>query len=296
LLADVGLVGLPNAGKSSLLGRLTRAEPKVGDYPFTTLSPVLGTIEGEDRQAVVADIPGLIEGAAEGAGLGHEFLAHVERCSMLVHLVDLAPVEGDPELNYAAVREELAAYGAGLERLPEIVVLSKRDLLPDERVEEAVAEWRRRLGITGDSPGGEEDGDGSSGREPRIPAVLAVSSATGEGLEELRGAILSRLPGEAPARPERHDHGPAEFEAEHRVYRPVGEGGYSIEREDDGGFRVLGRGVELLFERHDLKNEEALAYLEQRLNEIGVVAALRAAGFEPGDDVRVGEHEFELHP
>ena len=116
LLADVGLVGLPNAGKSSLLARLTRAEPKVGDYPFTTLSPVLGTIEGEDRQAVVADIPGLIEGAADGAGLGHEFLAHVERCSMLVHLVDLAPAEGDPESNYEAVRGELVAYGAGLER------------------------------------------------------------------------------------------------------------------------------------------------------------------------------------
>src|SRR4029077_8917226 len=99
LLADVGLVGLPNAGKSSLLARLTHAAPKVADYPFTTLSPVLGTIEGEDRQAVVADIPGLIEGAADGAGLGHEFLAHVERCSMLVHLVELTPLQGDPEAN-----------------------------------------------------------------------------------------------------------------------------------------------------------------------------------------------------
>ncbi len=287
LLADVGLVGLPNAGKSSLLGRLTRAEPKVGDYPFTTLSPVLGTIEGEDRQAVVADIPGLIEGAAEGAGLGHEFLAHVERCSMLVHLVDLAPAEGDPESNYAAVREELVAYGAGLERLTELVVLSKRDLLRNEQVEQAVVEWREQLG------GG---ADGSGGEEPRVPAVLAVSSATGEGLEELRGAILSRLPEEAPARPERQELGPAEFEVEHRVYRPVGEGGYSVEREDDGAFRILGRGVELLFERHDLKNEEALAYLEQRLKEIGVIAALKAAGFEAGNDVRVGEHEFELHP
>ena len=276
LLADVGLVGLPNAGKSSLLGRLTRAEPKVGDYPFTTLSPVLGTIEGEDRQAVVADIPGLIEGAAEGAGLGHEFLAHVERCSMLVHLVDLAPAEGDPEANYEAVREELVAYGAGLEQLPEVVLLSKRDLLPTEQVEEAVVEWRQRLG---------------EGKR-----VLAASAATGEGLEELRGLVLSELPEDVPARPERREAGPAEFEVEHRVYRPVGEGGYSVEREDDGAFRILGRGVELLFERHDLKNEEALAYLESRLNEIGVIAALRAAGFEAGDDVRVGEHEFELHP
>jgi GTP-binding protein len=277
LLADVGLVGLPNAGKSSLLARLTRAEPKVGDYPFTTLSPVLGTIEGEDRQAVVADIPGLIEGAADGAGLGHEFLAHVERCSMLVHLVDLAPVEGDPESNYEAVRAELSAYGAGLEELPEIILLSKRDLLPAERGEEAVSEWRRNLG-------------------ERAKAVLAVSSATGEGLDELRQTILANLPEGAPARLEQRDLGPAEFEAEHRVYKPVGEGGYSVQREGDGGFRVLGRGVELLFERHDLKNEEALAYLEQRLKEIGVVAALRAAGFEPGDDLRVGEHEFELHP
>jgi GTP-binding protein len=305
LLADVGLVGLPNAGKSSLLARLTRAEPKVGDYPFTTLSPVLGTIEGEDRQAVVADIPGLIEGAAEGAGLGHEFLAHVERCSVLVHLVDLAPVEGDPESNYEAVREELIAYGAGLEELPEIVVLSKRDLLPPKQVEAAVAEWRQRLG---DRAKLGERAEENGGEANRAPTVLAVSAATGEGLDELRQAILASLPEEPAAsdgrRPaavggataRKEGSGPAAFEAEHRVYRPVGEGGYSVEREEDGGFRVLGRGVELLFERHDLKNEEALAYLEQRLNEIGVVAALRAAGFEPGDDLRVGEHEFELHP
>jgi GTP-binding protein len=277
LLADVGLVGLPNAGKSSLLGRLTRAAPKVADYPFTTLSPVLGTIEGEDRQAVVADIPGLIEGAAAGAGLGHEFLAHVERCSMLVHLVDVAPEAGDPAADYKTVRAELAAHGAGLERLPELVVLSKRDLLPDEEVEEAVREWGERL-------------------EGATLGVVAVSAATGAGLEELRRRILAELPeavaAEAPREPDPDDG----FETEHRVYRPAGEGGYRVEREDDGGYRVLGRGVELLFERHDTGNEEALAYLEQRLREIGVIAALNRAGFQPGDDVRIGEHEFELHP
>jgi GTP-binding protein len=276
LLADVGLVGLPNAGKSSLLARLTRATPKVGDYPFTTLSPVLGTLEGEDRQAVLADIPGLIEGAAAGAGLGHEFLAHVERCSMLVHLVELTPIDGDPVANYETVRAELAAHGAGLERLPELVVLSKRDLLPADEVETAIAEWEGRLGES-------------------TLGVLAVSAATGEGLEDLRRRILAELPELASEPIAAGSPDAAEFEVEHRVYRPAGEGGYWVEREDDGGFRVLGRGVEVLFERHDTRNEEALAYLEQRLVEIGVIAALTKAGFEPGDDVRIGEQEFELH-
>jgi GTPase len=276
LLADAGLIGQPNAGKSSLLGRLTRAAPKVADYPFTTISPALGVLDGEDRQVVLADIPGLIEGAGAGAGLGHEFLAHVERCAMLIHLVDLSPLEGGPEENYDAVRSELATHGAGLDRLPELVVLSKRDLLPADDVGMAIKDWRRRLGA-------------------RALDVIAVSSATGEGLDELRQGILAalpRLPEAAPAT----EAPPGEFEVEHRVYRPAGEGGYSVRREADGSFRILGRGVELLFERHDLANEEALAYLESRLNEIGVVAALRAAGFEPGDDVRIGEHEFELHP
>jgi GTP-binding protein len=276
LLADAALVGLPNAGKSSLLARISNAKPKVADYPFTTLSPVLGTIEGEDRQAVVADIPGLIEGAAEGAGLGHEFLAHVERCAMLVHLVDLAPMEDDPVADYGTVRAELAAHGAGLELLPELVVLSKRDLVPAEAVEAALVEWSGRLG-------------------DRAVGVLAVSSATGEGLDELRARILAELPNLEPVETVRGGELGGEFEAEHRVYRPAGEGGYRVEREDDGAFRIVGRGVELLFERHDVKNEEALAYLEQRLGEIGVLAALTKAGFEPGDDVRIGEHEFELH-
>src|SRR5918995_2638333 len=159
LLADVGLVGLPNAGKSSLLARLTRAHPKVADYPFTTVEPNLGTIDLDDRQLVLADIPGLIEGAAEGAGLGHEFLAHVERCRLLVHLVEVAPAEGNPESNYEAVRQELADYGAGLDTLPEIVALSKRDLLTDQEAEAAVERWRARL-------------------DDSVPTVLAVSSAT----------------------------------------------------------------------------------------------------------------------
>jgi GTP-binding protein len=276
LLADVGLVGLPNAGKSSLLAALTRATPKVADYPFTTLSPALGTIEGEDRQAVLADIPGLIEGAAGGAGLGHEFLAHVERCSMLVHLVELTPLEGEPVANYELIRAELAAYGAGLERLPELVVLSKRDLMEASAVDAAVAEWAERLGDL-------------------VLGVMAASSATGEGLEDLRRRILAELAKVQPIDLSPTGAPAGEFESEHRVYRPAGEGGYWVERDDDGAFRIGGRGVELLFERHDTNNDEALAYLEQRLTEMGVIAALRKAGFVVGDDVRVGENEFELH-
>ena len=147
LLADVGLVGLPNAGKSSLLARITRAHPKVADYPFTTVEPVLGTLESEERQLVIADIPGLIEGASEGAGLGHEFLAHVERTRLLVHVLDLAPLDGsDPVANHATVERELRHHGAGLAALPRVLALSKADLVTEERAGAAAAEWRERLG------------------------------------------------------------------------------------------------------------------------------------------------------
>ena len=132
LLADAGLIGLPNAGKSSLLSRLTRAHPKVADYPFTTLEPALGTLDGEDRQLVIADIPGLIEGASAGAGLGHEFLAHVERTRLLVHVLDLAPLDGsDPVDNFAAVEHELALHDPRLAALPRVLALSKADLVDE---------------------------------------------------------------------------------------------------------------------------------------------------------------------
>jgi GTP-binding protein len=273
LLADVGLVGLPNAGKSSLLARLTRADPKVAGYPFTTVEPNLGTIELEDRQLVLADIPGLIEGAADGAGLGHEFLAHLERCRLLVHLVEVAPSEGDPESSYLTVRGELAGYGAGLDGLPEIIALSKVDLIPEDEAQGVVGEWRER--------NGSHAGD-----------VLGISSATGAGVDELTQAIFAALPDEAAPVAATED----EFEAEHRVYRPGEEEGFDVVPEGDRRFRVAGRGIELLVARHDLENPEALDYLENRLREIGVIAALQRAGFEPGDEVLVGDLEFELDP
>jgi GTP-binding protein len=267
LLADAGLVGLPNAGKSSLLARMTRAAPKIADYPFTTVEPVLGTLDTDDRQLVLADIPGLIEGASSGAGLGHEFLAHVERCRLLLHVV--AVDSEDPQRDYELVRAELAQYGHGLEELPERVVLSKIDLVGPEHRGEVLEGWA---------------------------GAVATSAATGEGLDELRSAIARNVPAnDGPTGQALLSEEPS-FESEHRVYRPAGEGGFTVVREGEGAFRVEGRGVELLFERHDLSNPEALGYLEQRLTEIGVIAALRRAGFGPGDEVRVGEHELELHP
>jgi GTP-binding protein len=269
LLADAGLVGLPNAGKSSLLARLTRARPKVADYPFTTLEPVLGTLERDGRQLVLADIPGLIEGASAGAGLGHEFLAHVERCRLLVHVLDVAPLDGsDPVANHATVEAELREHGEGLAALPRITCLAKADLLPAEEIETRVSEWRSRLGV---------------------PAV-ATSAATGEGLDRLRDLIFERVPTDEPQPTTR------ELPATHRLYRPGAGEAFEVRRTGPGAFSVEGSGVERLLARHDIENEEALRYVEERLRTLGVIRALEAAGFVPGDDVEIAGTVFELDP
>jgi GTP-binding protein len=275
LLADVGLVGLPNAGKSSLLARLTRARPKVADYPFTTLEPVLGTLDSEERQLVIADIPGLIEGASGGAGLGHDFLAHVERTALLVHVLDLAPVDGtDPYANHAAIEHELAAHDERLAGLPRILALSKADLVPAEKADDAARDWRGRLG-------------------PEVP-VIVTSSATGEGLDELARELLRRVPVPEPEPEETAagEDGVAEF----RVFRPAARRQFSVQRTGEAAFKVSGESVDRLIARHDLDNEEALAHIENRLRRMGVIAALEAEGFEPGDDVEIGGVVFELDP
>ncbi|UGS37535.1 GTPase ObgE [Capillimicrobium parvum] len=276
LLADAGLVGLPNAGKSSLLKRLTRADPKVADYPFTTLEPILGTVEREGRQIVLADIPGLIEGASEGAGLGHDFLAHVERTRLLVHVLDLAPLDGsDPGANHAVIEAELAAHDPRLAALPRILALSKADLVPESHALEAAAGWQERLG---------ED-----------VAVIVTSSATGRGLDELVGLLFERVPVEqAAAEPLTAAAG--EVLAEHRTFRPAPRRGFHVEHAGPGTFRVVGEGIERLLARYDPDNEEAMAYLEHRLTRIGVIRALQDAGFEAGDDVEIGGVVFELDP
>jgi GTP-binding protein len=285
--AERGLVGLPNAGKSSLLARLTRAAPKVASYPFTTLSPVLGMLDGDERQLVVADIPGLIEGASEGAGLGHDFLAHVERTRLLVHVLDLAPElsmgeEADVASNHATIERELAAHDERLARLPRVLALSKLDLVSPEQVQAAVEEWQRRLG-------------------PDVP-VIATSSATGAGVREL-GELLLRTVPIAPAAAaeqtagQRRTGAPQEPQlAEHMVFRPAGGRGFQVERLGEGAFAVRGIGIERLLQRFDIENEDAMAYLEGRLRRIGVLGALEAEGFQPGDEIEIAGVTFELDP
>jgi len=289
LLADVGLVGMPNAGKSSLLARLTRAAPKVAAYPFTTLSPVLGVLEAGDRQLVVADIPGLIEGASEGAGLGHDFLAHVERTRVLVHVLDMAPElsagdGADAGVNHAVIERELLAHDQRLALLPRILALSKADLVTDERAQEAVAEWERRLG-------------------PDVP-VIATSSATGAGLQALTSELLVRVSPDGAA-PGSEDPAQAvagglladeEELAEHMVFRPAAGAGFRVERLGSGSFAVRGRGIELLLARYDIDNEDAMAYVEGRLRRIGVLKALEEEGFRPGDEIQIAGVTFELDP
>jgi GTPase len=273
LLADVGLVGLPNAGKSSLIARLTRAQPKIAGYPFTTLEPNLGTLEAAERQLVIADIPGLIEGASAGAGLGHDFLAHVERTRLLVHVLDLAPLDGSDQLeNHAVIERELAEHDQRLAELPRMLALSKADLVEPELAAEAAEAWRGRL--------------------PEDVPVLVTSSATREGLEELAVELLRRVPVLEPAPPE----AAVDELAEYRVYRPAAAREFEVEQLGPGEFRVSGDVVERLIARHDLENEEALAHVERRLQRLGVITALESAGFTPGDDVEIAGVVFELDP
>jgi GTP-binding protein len=277
LLADVGLIGLPNAGKSSLLARLTRAHPKVAGYPFTTLSPVLGTLQTETRQLVLADIPGLIEGASTGAGLGHEFLAHVERTRLLVHVLDLNPLDGsDPVANHATVEHELASHDPRLAALPRILALSKADLVDAEAADAARAAWQGRLG-------------------EGVP-VLVTSSVSRAGLDALAAELVRRV-GEtvvaADGRPEAQ-HGAAL--AEHQVFRPAAPRAFEVRRTGEARFSVTGAGVERLLARYDLDNEEALAHLERRLRGIGVLSALGAQGFTSGDEVEIAGVAFDLDP
>jgi GTP-binding protein len=248
LMADAALVGFPNAGKSTLIATVSAAKPKIADYPFTTLEPHLGVVHFRDHEFVLADIPGLIEGAAEGRGLGHRFLRHVERARVLLVLLDLAPVdERSPAEQERILLAELERYRPELLDRPRLVIGTKADVAT-------------------------HDFDG-----------LQVSAVAHRGLDELLGRLGTLVDEARAADPE-----PAPFV----VHRPVEEG-FAVVREIDGAWRVTGRSAERAVAVADLTNEEALAYVQQRLRRIGVEKALARAGAREGDTVRVGTIELE---
>jgi len=257
LIADIGLVGPPNAGKSSLLRALTAARPKVADYPFTTLDPELGVAEGEAGRFVIADIPGLIEGAAQGAGLGQRFLRHVERTRALVYVLE--GTSADPWRDLETVRAEVGQFSKELVSRPHIVVVNKVDLEPVRRLK---ARTRRR-------------------------GVLFVSALSGEGLDALMGE-LGRLVVSAPV---------PQIAAAPRVtrLRERPSAGVVVERRGDA-YVVRGERVEQMVERTDLDSDTALARFQSNLDRLGVSAALEAAGVKPGDTVRIAGVEFEYQP
>lgn len=312
LLADAGLAGLPNAGKSSLLRRLSNAKPKVAAYPFTTLEPVLGVVQwsAEGEAFTLADVPGLLEGASSGVGLGHEFLAHLERCCLLLHVVDLTGYyDVKPLQGFRIILGELEAHAHGLGEKPQVVLLNKVDAVTSQVAEQERRTFQAEVQRLRES--GHPAFSFKVGEE--LPAVQhlvwLVSAVSGQGLPALLawlGPVVSQLRLSQKAvesvGPEdgwvgRPDTIAArETERGYVVYRPqpVNEAGFVVRREKDR-FVVEGPAIRRLVTRFDLTNDEAIQYLGERLERLGVNAALRAQGAQPGDEVDLEGHRFEFH-
>ena len=260
LIADVGIVGCPNAGKSTLLAAVSAARPKIADYPFTTLMPNLGMVGIDDRDFVMVDIPGLIEGAHKGTGLGHEFLRHIERTRVLIHLLDGAAK--DPLQDLDDINEELRLFNSQLASKPQLVVLNKMDLPQAQELWPLVEQEVARRGTP----------------------VSSISAATGSGVREmlyLALQLLDSLPEEGVA-PE-----------ETAIFRlPEDDEGFTISVEDDG-FRIGGKRVERLVARTDWRYEESIRRLHRALERLGIAKAMEEAGVEKGDTVYIGDSELE---
>ncbi|MGW5862186.1 GTPase ObgE [Streptomyces sp. NPDC055239] len=264
-VADVALVGYPSAGKSSLISVLSAAKPKIADYPFTTLVPNLGVVTAGSTVYTIADVPGLIPGASQGKGLGLEFLRHVERCSVLVHVLDTATLESDrdPASDLDIIEEELRQYGAGLENRPRVVVLNKIDVPDGQDLADLV---RPDL-------------------EARGYRVFEVSAIAHKGLKELSFALAEVVGAARAAKPKE--------EATRVVIRPkaVDDTGFTVKLGDDGIYRVRGEKPERWVRQTDFNNDEAVGYLADRLNRLGVEEGLMKAGARSGDGVAIGPEE-----
>ncbi|WP_188195882.1 GTPase ObgE [Nonomuraea sp. SYSU D8015] len=263
-VADVALVGFPSAGKSSLIAALSAAKPKIADYPFTTLIPNLGVVTAGDTVFTVADVPGLIPGASQGKGLGHEFLRHVERCDMLVHVIDCATMEPgrDPVTDYEVIEGELRAYGK-LEDRPRIVVLNKADVPDARELAELVTPEFEERGLQ----------------------VFTISAATHDGLRELTFAMGEWV---AAARANKPVEEPTRL-----VIRPkqLGDAGFRVRRVNENLFQVTGEKPERWIRQTDFTNDEAVGYLADRLERLGVEEELAKAGAKPGAEVVIGPME-----
>ncbi len=261
-IADVGLVGLPSVGKSTILSVLTAAKPKIAAYHFTTLSPNLGVASRHGRSFVLADIPGLIEGAAEGAGLGHDFLRHIERTRMLVHVVDISGSElRDPLEDYKKINDELKKFSPLLAEIPQLVAANKTDL---PEAEENLVRFRETY--------------------PDIE-VFPVSAATAQGFDALLDRVVQVLDTLPPV---------LRYEETDLVESPGYDSGFHIEREDDGTYVVTGGDVEKLLDTTDPNDEVSMRRFQQLLIKTGIISALREMGAADGDNIRLGEWEFDF--
>lgn len=295
LLADAGLLGFPNAGKSSLLSRISHARPKVADYPFTTTAPMLGTIEDPQsgQQFTVADIPGLLEGASEGVGLGDSFLAHLERTSLLIHLVDAGGYYGrEPLDNFRTINRELRQYSPGLAARTQLIAINKTDLVSEadaKALAALLAEEAARRCREGDAAfawllaladGDEEEVSGAE-------AVYPISAATGKGITPLMQAVFAQLKtAEVQEAPAAADEGRV-------TWRPGLDRHWEVVAVE-GGFQVRGAQAERLVAKTDFENDEAVAWLQERLEKLGVSEVLRQAGAQSGDDVVIAGMTFEF--
>ncbi|MGN0808186.1 MAG: GTPase ObgE [Candidatus Coproplasma sp.] len=266
VIADVGLIGFPNVGKSTLLSKITAAHPKIANYHFTTLSPNLGVVKLYDDSFVAADIPGLIEGAAQGAGLGHDFLRHIERTRMLVHVVDISGCEErDPIDDFIKINAELKEYSEKLAALPQVVALNKCDVAG---AEENLKAFKKKFG-----------------RKYKLYPITAVS---GEGTEELiKGVwdILSTLPKAEPVEI-----------AEDFTYRKSGNLDFEIYVDENGAYVIIGSLVDMLCRNVALNDAESMAYFQKILRDKGVISKLLKMGLKQGDTVIIGDVEFDYVP
>ena len=286
LMADAALVGMPSAGKSSLIAKMSAARPKIADYPFTTLVPNLGVATSGDLSFVVADIPGLIEGAHEGRGLGHEFLRHIERTALIVQIVDLTgDWEGrDPLDDYEVIKNELAEYAADLAARPRIVVANKIDAPGTEEVCDALAERVRADSIA--AAGGNEFAP-----SPIDPKLYRISALTGAGVDSLKAAIATKV---HDLREAARAAAASDIQYDHvwELRREAREKRFDIMPEGAGVWRVRGVQVERMVVQTDWENEEAVAFFQHRFKRLGVDTALEKAGALDGDEVHILGYSF----